>query len=169
MSQTETTGDPAPDNGFRIKGWHVLVGMIAFFSLITAVLSTFTWLALSSNPGVVSDTPYEDGLAYNTTLAERRKEAALGWRVSVEEPVVGKSLRVQVLDASGTPMPDMTVTGDLSRPTSDKDQAKVSFAPDPTSNTYVARLPDKPGVWDIQMRIAAKDGRILNAHYRYVP
>lgn len=169
MRQTKTTGDQAPDSGFRIKGWHVLVAMIAFFSLITAVLSTFTWLALSSNPGVVSDTPYEDGLAYNTTLAERRKEAALGWRVTVEEPVSGRTLRVQVLDKAGEPMPGMTVTGALSRPTSDKDQTTLRFRADPAGGAYVATLPDKPGVWDVQMRIAARDGRILNAHYRYVP
>ncbi|MFN3230187.1 MAG: FixH family protein [Asticcacaulis sp.] len=169
MHPAPSPQNPSPESGFRIRGWHVLVAMIAFFGLITALLSTFTWLALKSDPGVVSETPYEDGLAYNATLAQRRKEAALGWRVVVEDPVSDSILRVQVLDKTGTPMPDMTLTGALSRPTSDKDQARVTFSADPASHTYVASLPDKPGVWDIQMRIAARDGRILNAHYRYVP
>ena len=59
---------------FRITGWHVLVSVVAFFGVVIAVDSLFLVLAYRSHPGQVSVTPYEDGLAYNRAVAQRRAE-----------------------------------------------------------------------------------------------
>ena len=64
---------------FRITGWHVLVSVVAFFGVVIAVDSLFLVLAYRSHPGQVSVTPYEDGLAYNRAVAQRRAQAAMGW------------------------------------------------------------------------------------------
>ena len=67
-------------DGFRIRGWHVLVAMVLFFGVITAVNAVFISAALRTYPGEVSVTPYEDGLAYNAKLARQAAQAKLGGR-----------------------------------------------------------------------------------------
>ena len=50
---------------FTLKGWHVLVGMLLFFGADIAVNTVFMMDAYRTYPGEGSQTPYEDGLAYN--------------------------------------------------------------------------------------------------------
>ena len=71
-------------DGFTLKGWHVLAGMIAFFAIVLAMDAATIVFAYRSFPGESTRNPYEAGLAYNATLARRSREAALGWRVEAE-------------------------------------------------------------------------------------
>lgn len=62
----------------QITGWHVLIGVVTFFALIIAVDVVFMVLAYRTFSGQVASNPYEAGLAFNKTLAQREREAALG-------------------------------------------------------------------------------------------
>ncbi len=70
---------PEGSSGFRITGWHVLAGMILFFSTIIAVNAVFISLAVQSFPGEDQRRSYVQGLEYNDVIAQRRAQAALGW------------------------------------------------------------------------------------------
>ena len=67
---------------FRIKGWHVLLGFVAFFGVVIAVDTGFIIMSVRSFPGQVSVTPYEDGLVYDRKLAQVAAQERLGWRAS---------------------------------------------------------------------------------------
>ncbi|MBU2136561.1 MAG: FixH family protein, partial [Alphaproteobacteria bacterium] len=101
-------------DGFRIRGWHVLVAMVLFFGVITAVNAVFISAALRTYPGEVSVTPYEDGLAYNAKLARQAAQARLGWRAAAgAEP---QAVAVRIVDAEGAPVRGLSFSGKLQRP-----------------------------------------------------
>ena len=68
--------DLPSSDGFRIRGWHVLAAMCAFFGVIIAVNAVFMTAALRTFPGEVSITPYEDGLAFNRQLAQQARPSS---------------------------------------------------------------------------------------------
>ena len=73
-----------PTAGFRLQGRHVLFMVVGFFAVIIAVDGYFMSLAIKTFPGQVSATPFEDGLAYNRTLARHDAQARLGHRADAE-------------------------------------------------------------------------------------
>lgn len=73
---------PEPD-GFRIRGHHVLGGMVAFFGIVFAVNGYMLMRALATHSGVVAVEPYRRGLAYNERIEADGRQAGLGWRDSV--------------------------------------------------------------------------------------
>jgi len=63
---TELTATPR----FTIKGWHVLLGFIAFFGIVIAVAVAFAMAAYRTFSGEAIPDPYEAGILYNKTLAQ---------------------------------------------------------------------------------------------------
>lgn len=155
--------DVTHTEGFRIRGWHVLAAVIAFFGVVIAVDVTFLMAAYRSYPGQVSVTPYEDGLAYNKHMAQQRAQAALGWRASVA--TAPNAVVVDVLDATGAPVAGLEVTGLLSRPATEAGRLSLAFA-ETVPGRYVARAAPPPGGWDLALSAHGKDGARLEAERR---
>ena len=59
-------------SGPVLKGWHVLAGFLVFFGVDIAVNTVFMVSAYRTFPGEISMTPYEDGIAFNASLRQRR-------------------------------------------------------------------------------------------------
>jgi len=110
---------------YRVRGWHVLAGMLAFFGAIIAVNVAFAVIAVRSFPGEDVRRSYLQGLRYNDTLASRRTQDALGWRVAAffEDGRVVVSLRA----ASGAPVDAAVVSGALQRPTDARLDRALAF------------------------------------------
>jgi nitrogen fixation protein FixH len=119
---------PVPDKG-RITGWHVLIGFVLFFGIVIAVDTVFMIKAYRSFSGEVASNPYEAGLAFNKTLAQRRREAALGWSVGVETPAGGKTVVVILKDRDGKLLDGLSVTGTLERPATETGRQTLNFKP----------------------------------------
>ena len=94
----------------QITGWHVLVGVVAFFALIIAVDVVFMVLAYRTFSGQVASNPYEAGLAFNKTLAQREREAALGWSAAVQSEG-GGAVVVRVAGSRGASARSALVDG----------------------------------------------------------
>ena len=124
---------------FRITGWHVLVSVVAFFGVVIAVDSLFLVLAYRSHPGQVSVTPYEDGLAYNRAVAQRRAQAAMGWTATAAPDAGG--VLVEIADAKGQPVSGLELTGLLRRPATEAGEHPLKFA-EAAPGRY--RAPAKP-------------------------
>lgn len=90
-----------------ITGKTVLVWLLAFFGVIFTANAVFIYLALGSFPGVVVESSYEAGQAYNEEIAAAKAQADLNWQVSTEftrtSGADGK-LVVTANDAQGTPL-----------------------------------------------------------------
>jgi nitrogen fixation protein FixH len=132
--------------GFRITGWHVLIGLVAFFAVVIAVDAVMMTLAYRTHPGQVSVTPYEDGLAYNKALAQKQAQARLGWSLTADIGPSGR-LEVQVADAAGSPVRGLAVTALMQRPATEDGRFTIRLV-ETMAGHYVALAQQPPGAWD---------------------
>jgi nitrogen fixation protein FixH len=156
---TQAALEPA----FRIKGWHVLVGFVAFFGVVIAVDTGFIIMSVRSFPGQVSVTPYEDGLVYDRKLAQMAAQERLGWQAgAAAEP---GAVVVEVRDRAGAPLTGLVVTGKLERPATEAGRLKLRF--DETSaGRYVARADRLAGAWDLTAVATGPEGERFEAERR---
>ncbi|WP_184719791.1 FixH family protein [Caulobacter sp.] len=145
-----------PGEKGRITGWHVLIGMVLFFGLIIAVDTLFIMKAYKTFSGQVASNPYETGLTFNRTLAQRQKEAALGWSAGVETPG-GTSVIVRLEDRDGQPLTRLSLTGTLERPATEVGRQTLNFKPLGDGRYQASARLD--GAWDL--RASARDGSNL--------
>ena len=129
------------------KGTWVLLCFVAFFGLVVAVNAVFISTALRTHSGVVTDQPYEKGLAYNETLAQARAQPAVKHDASWKDGV----LSWQLLDETDEPI-DAEVSALLYRSVKDGSDFKVEMKP-AGNGLYKARvdLPMK-GRWEAQLK-----------------
>jgi len=134
---------------FRITGWHVLFSVVGFFGVVIAVDALFLVLAYRSHPGQVSVTPYEDGLAYNRAVAQRRAQAQLGWSATAAQGAGG--VVIEVADAKGSPVPGLKLTGQLRRPATEAGEIVLTFA-EAAPGRYIAPAKPDSGAWDVHVQ-----------------
>lgn len=148
---------------FRVTGWHVLVGVSAFFAIIVGLDIWFAALAYKSFPGEDAKDPYEAGIAYNKTLARREQEARLGWVVSDEKLADGVALRP--LDGHGAPLTGLTVTAVFVRPATETGKRLISLK-ETSPGLYEARALTLAGAWDMTATLSDRDGHVFEAERR---
>lgn len=121
---------PAGRNGFRLTGRHVLAIFGLFFGVVFAVNFVMMHIAISTFSGVESETPYKNGLAYNTRLDAAQKQAELGWSVDarVERATDGHvSVSVEAKDKAGKAITDLTGIVRFERPTDKRFDREVEI------------------------------------------
>ncbi|MDP1619318.1 FixH family protein [Phenylobacterium sp.] len=153
---------PSPD-GFRIRGWHVLVALCAFFAVIIAVNAVFLTAALRTFPGEVSITPYEDGLAFNRQLAQQARQAELGWRAAARAEA--GAVVVEIADAEGRPVEGLRVQGRLQRPATETGARDLRLS-EQAPGLYRASLDSVMGAWDLTIQAQGPAGRDFQAERR---
>ncbi len=137
------TNDPK----FTIKGWHVLAAMVGFFGVIIAVNTVFITFALNTFPGEETRRSYVQGLEYNDVIEARRAQEALGWTASANLSD-GRAL-VEVLDAGGTPVTGLRLTGTLQHPADMTLDRELVFT-EVRDGVYAAGAADLPeGRWTL--------------------
>ncbi|OAB60448.1 hypothetical protein AY599_28675 [Leptolyngbya valderiana BDU 20041] len=102
------------ESKFRLKGWHVLAAMVAFFGVIFTVNAIFITVALDTFPGEETRRSYVQGLAYNDVIAEREAQAEIGWTAAAN--LTATQVLVAVNDADGAPVTNLALTGVLQHP-----------------------------------------------------
>lgn len=150
----------------RSKEWtgrHVLIAMIAFFSVVIATNTAFAILATRTFPGEDVPRSYLQGLHYNQTLAERAAAAELGWKVRVERPAADTIVLV-FRDRRGAPLTGLALDAGFRHPASaDADQA-LSFH-ETAPGRYVAGVRRTAG--ELILRgTASRDGATLEFERR---
>ena len=139
---------------WTITGRHVLVAMVVFFGLIIAVDTFFIVTAYRTFSGQVASNPYEAGLAFNRTLEQRRREAALGWTAQVDTPEPGV-VAVRLLDKAGAPLSTLSLTGVLERPATEVGRQILDFKP--AGDGWYRAAARLDGAWDLHA--TARDPR----------
>ncbi|MFQ5562789.1 MAG: FixH family protein [Parvularculaceae bacterium] len=156
---------------FRIKGWHVLAGVLAFFAVVIAANIVFMTLALRSFPGQEEEKPYLQGLNYNDALADRRRQEALGWRAVVEEAARREDnaglVALSFEDRTGAPLDGLEVTGALERPASEAAHP-VEFVHTSAGRYEVVIEELGAGVWDLSARAVDDAGQRFDVKARIV-
>jgi len=131
---------------WTITGRHVLVGMILFFGVIFVIDGMFIATAYRTFSGQVASNPYEAGLAFNQTLEQRRREAALGWKATVDTPDAGV-VAVRMVDKAGAPLSALSMTGVLERPATEVGRQTLVFKP--AGDGWYRAAARLDGAWDL--------------------
>jgi nitrogen fixation protein FixH len=150
-----------------ITGRHVLIAVVAFFVVVVGLDALFTVWAVRTFPGEVSPRAYEDGLAYNRILAERRAEAALGWTSKVTQGARPGQITVRFTDGSGKPIEGLTVKADFNRPATQAG-ARTARLASAVAGEYAGGPALAEGAWDLTLTAADAQGREFQARRRLV-
>lgn len=150
---------------FRLNGFHVLGGIVAFFLVVIGTDIAFAVLAYRSFSGQVADNPYEAGLLYNRTLEQRRAEAALGWTAQAD--AAGGFLTLSFKDRDGAPLDNLAVTASLARPATETGRIELVLQP-AGGGAYKARIATASGAWDIRGVARGPGGETFEVQRRVV-
>ena len=154
-------------SGWTLKGWHVLVAMVAFFTVIISVNAVFITLALGSFPGEDTPRSYVQGLAYNDVLEERRAQAELGWRASAN--LTADRVLVEVRDAADAPVQGLRLTGTLRHPADMELDRALTFT-EVRAGVYAAGVADlSAGRWRLDAQAAGDAPFAVEADLRWRP
>ena len=99
-----------------VIGW---VSLVAIVLLVNIVMIT---LAVTTNPGLVSEDYYERGRNFEKTVMTKiAARNALGWSVSADFPINpvinnNEKYRFTIVDKNGVPVSDGQVTANIYRP-----------------------------------------------------
>jgi nitrogen fixation protein FixH len=138
----------------ELKGWHVLVMMLAFFGVTIAVNVVFTMYAIGTFSGEDVSKPYLKGLEYNRTLEARAAQAALGWKATIEAEHRngGATISTHIVDRDGQAKSALTVEAVLQRPTDARLDRTIDLSPAGDGNYRALAADLAPGVWDLIVR-----------------
>jgi nitrogen fixation protein FixH len=101
-------------SGRELTGRMVLAWLVGFFLVVATVNGVFIYAGVKSWPGLVSEHSYEEGLAYNRTLAAVRANAALGWSARLDYRA-GQAV-LTLTDRDGRAIDGMQVEAVFTRP-----------------------------------------------------
>ena len=146
----------------ELKGSTVLIWFVAFFGIITLVNSVFIYTALHTHSGLVTENPYEEGLAYNERLDDIRHQPALDAHMSYEEGV----FFWQVRDETGAPLDNAEVSAIVTRPVQSHNNYELALTPSGNGvYTTALDLPYK-GNWKVELN-AKWDNQHYQKTYRF--
>lgn len=152
-----TTSASAPaSTGFVLKGWHVLAMLLAFFATVIGVDVGFSIMAVRTFPGEDVKHSYVQGNHYNELLAERARQARLGWRATaaIETRAGAPAVVLTLRDKAGKPLEGLAVTGLLRRPATTRADRTLAFA-SAGDGVYAAPVTGlAPGAWDMEVTAA---------------
>ena len=134
-----------------LRGTHVLLVFLGFFTTIFLVNGIMVYAALSTFGGLETADAYRKGLAYNARIAEGQAQAQRGWRDSVCYVLDTQRVRVEVTDPAGAGVPGLALAGEIGRPATDRYDRKLEFA-QVGPGTYEADAAGlEPGWWTLDI------------------
>ncbi len=146
-----------------LTGWHTLALFVGFFAIVITADLSFAVLAYRSAPGQAAKDPYEAGLLYQRTLDDKAREAALGWRATIDHR--DGVIELAVLDRVGAPVTGLKIDADFNRPATERGERKAQLT-EQAPGIYQLQARDWTGAWDMHAVATGSDGRALQIESR---
>ncbi|MFM8820163.1 MAG: FixH family protein [Phenylobacterium sp.] len=163
MTSPPSSPAEGSDGGWILTGRHVLGVVVGFFVIVIALNVWFLTLAYRTFPGQVSETPYEDGVAFNRHLAAQEAQARLGWEAAAAAGPGGPW--VEVRNAEGAALQGLTLTGRLERPATVAGRRILAFR-ETAPGRYEAPAAGLTGAWDLSFRAVDANGQAFEGGRR---
>ncbi|MBK9078241.1 MAG: FixH family protein [Hyphomicrobium sp.] len=136
---------------FQITGRKVLIAMVSFFAVVTAVDSIMMYQAVSTFGGLETNDAYRKGLNYNERIATLAAQEQMGWTESVTLEQPAGALAAVYKDQNGQPVEGLLVSATLKRPATDAFDRQVDLLPK-GEGRYEVALPDLgKGAWAVEV------------------
>jgi len=130
------------EHGRPITGRTVLFILMGFFGVMFAVNGVFTYFAVSTFNGLVTEGSYRKGLEYDKQLAAEAAQERLGWSADLALAERGEQLRFTLAGENGRPISGRQVRVRVGRPATDKFDRTVTLSEtDPGVYTHDITLP----------------------------
>jgi nitrogen fixation protein FixH len=132
----------AMDPRDRIIPWY----FVMFFVVIACMNAVMVTLAVRTHSGLVTEHPYEKGLAYNSVVQADAEQLALGWSSTIR--YADGALVFNLTDRHHRPLPFTHANATLTRPTSSGMDFEVPLTGKTTPVTFPAS-----GLWHVQVDV----------------
>jgi nitrogen fixation protein FixH len=137
-----------------MTGKRVWWYFVAFFGFVAAVNAVMVTLAIRTHSGVVTEHPYEKGLAYNQVVEAEKKQEALGWKGTIDYK--NGVLNFELHNQKNQPLAWEKATATITRPTQQGMDSTVELKGMKTPIEFPAK-----GLWEV--RVDAMHGGV---HYQ---
>lgn len=137
-----------------MTGRRVFWYFFAFFGFIVAVNAVMITLALRTHSGIVTEHPYEKGLAYNRVIEAEQEQAALGWKGTLRYE--NGMLRFELRDRENNPIAPDKVTANFTRPA----RQGMDFSVEMKTPEMAVEFPAR-GLWEVRV-----DAVYQGVHYQ---
>ena len=133
-----------------MTGRRVWWYFVAFFGFVAAVNAVMVILAIRTHSGVVTEHPYEKGLAYNQVVEAEEAQDKLGWKgtINYKDGVLHFDLR----DKKNQPINPDKPTATVTRPT----QSGMDFMVELSGAETRVSFPEK-GLWEVRINASVGD------------
>ena len=149
----------------EFTGRHMLVIVLAFFAVIIGVNMAMAYLANSTWSGLIVANGYVASQSFNADEATAMAQDARGWKVGVVNDLT--SLTFSFADRNATPIGGLSVTGQLRRPTTERNDQALTFEEN-SRGTYAAPAKLATGIWDVELTATEGDAVAYHKTYRLV-
>jgi len=139
------TGQSLPRPSDKWIPWYIVL----FFVVLSFVFGGFTYVALKTHTGIVTDNAYKKGLAYNDIIDKDRQQAALGYKAQLrrEQGVLVFALT----DKAGAPVEMSSAAIWFFRPTDAKGDLRAEMTAAAAGRFEYAAAPPAPGLWEVRI------------------
>ncbi len=141
---------PAMD---RRAGWIPWL-FVGLFGIVVAVNGVMIWLAVGTFPGLVTDRPYDRGLAYNRNLEAAAAQEALGWEARLAARLEGPTtalFELELRDRDGLPVDHAEVRAEVRRPVGTGLDFDLVLEPIGPGRYRAATAMPQLGAWDVHL------------------
>jgi nitrogen fixation protein FixH len=161
-----TASEGTSANGAKITGWHVLLGLVAFFAITSAVNGLMIYKAVTTFGGLSTPDAYRQGLAYNRRIAASAQQNERGWTDTIEVVRQPPTVRVRLSDREGAAIKGLALSAQFGRPATNRYDFKVRLR-ESHSGDYVADIPAiGAGNWVVDVIANAGDSEGASKVYR---
>lgn len=153
----------------EVTGRMVLICLIAFFGVVTAVNAVMIRAATSTFGGVETGSSYQAGLAFKRETEAAREQDARHWQVRADVRLSGDRMVVEIdaRDAGGKPIAGLVATAVLHHPTDARADHEVAVN-ETTGGHFHGTTIASPGQWDIRIELARDGERLFRSRSRIV-
>lgn len=162
MSLSETNTTPKRR---QFTGFHMILVMGAFFGTIITVNMIMAWNATQSWTGLVVKNSYVASQHFNEVTAQKKAQAALGWRASIDYQ--NQQMTVTLTDNTGATIQNAIVTAALGRPAHEQLDRTLQFS-ETTGGTYSVDEALEPGLWQADFTATDAKGVVWTKSYRFI-
>lgn len=158
---------PNPQAG-RLIPWMFVGG----FAVVAAVNGVMIAFALETFSGVTTDQAYEEGLAYNKTLAAAAAQEKLGWILAVDLAATNRErvrLAVTLADRNGAPIHGAAIEAHFVRPTSQGFDSQAQLSETGNGRYEAETSLALPGLWDVVVAASHDGARYQKTERVFIP
>jgi len=152
----------------ELTGKTVLLYLLGFFGIVSAVNAVMIREAISTFGGLETESSYKAGLAFAREEAAALAQSERRWNVFARvEPSRDSNIRINVraTDSAGQPLSGYTTSIRLAHPTDARLDHHVELAAS-GPGLYRAELHADSGQWDLIIEMAKGDERLFRSRQR---